>query len=48
MKKIFLSLPMSGRSDEEIQSLISVMKSLFLMKKVKRLCLFIIFRKWRL
>ena len=32
MKKIFLSLPMSGRSDEEIQSLISVMKSLFLMK----------------
>lgn len=34
MKRIFLSLPMSGRSDEEIEALISVMKSFFLMKNL--------------
>ena len=32
MKKIFLSLPMSGRSDEEIKEQINKMKSEFLLK----------------
>ena len=32
MKRIFLSLPMSGRSDQEIQEEIIRMKSLFLLK----------------
>lgn len=32
MKKIFLSLPMSGRSDEEIQAQIEEMKAEFLLK----------------
>lgn len=32
MKKIFLSLPMSGRSDEEIEAQIEEMKAMFLLK----------------
>ena len=32
MKRIFLSLPMSGRSDEEIMAQIEEMKAMFLLK----------------
>ena len=43
MKKIFLSLPMSGRSDEEIMTQIEEMKAKFLLKNPLDKCEEIVF-----